>query len=117
MQSAEINLERLIRLALEIEDETSLNEPSHLRQRIELLDRLEAYLFQSSLPALNISRHEPAICARAKAIQAKLEAVNFEVYAAIRREIRCDRGRSGLLHWLPSLAAETAGGAASKSPP
>jgi hypothetical protein len=102
IQFTEANLERLTSLVLAIEDEPSLDDPAHLQQRIEVLDRLEAYLFQSSLPGLGCP--EVAIYDRARALQSKLEAANCEVYARIRCDIQQGHGRNSLLRWLPNLS-------------
>ena len=108
MQSTEVNVEPLRRLLLEIEGQTSLKEPSHLRERIEVLDRLEAYLFPFSVPPIALSETEATIYDRARAIQTDLEAINSEIYACLRREIRQGRGRASLLRWFPCLAGVNA---------
>lgn len=107
MQSTELSLELLTRSVLEIEDRMSLSEPGHLQQRIEVLDRLEAFLFPLSAPPLVLSRTEAEICERARAIQANLEAATLAVYASIRRDIRQGHGRNSLLRWLPHLGKAT----------
>lgn len=99
-----VNSELLIKLVLELENETSLYEPSRLQQRIEALDRLEAYLFPLLIAPPDLSCTEAVICDRARAIQSKLETTNFKVFNTIRREIRQGDGRSSLVRWLPHLA-------------
>jgi histone methylation protein DOT1 len=99
----EANLERLKTLILEVESDSYLDQPSRLRQRIEVLDRLEAYYFRATMSSLVLDNSEAAIYRRATEIQAELEAANSVVYATIRRDIRRGRGASSLLRWLPSL--------------
>jgi predicted RNA methylase len=82
-----------------------LDQPSRLRQRIEVLDRLEAYYFRTTMPPLVLDHSEAVICRRAREIQAKLEAANSAVYAAMRSDIREGCGASSLRKWLPGLAA------------
>ena len=114
MPIKEANLDRLRTLILEVENDSSLDQPSHLRQRIEVLDQLEAYLFRSIPSSLALDCSEAAICRQVTELQAKLEMANSAVFAAIRGDIRRGDGTSGLLKWLPSLserehAIETAG--------
>jgi hypothetical protein len=103
-----LNLELLTRLASELEGETSLEERSRLQQRLEALDCLEAYLLPLSVVPLEPGCTEAAIYDRLTAIQSKLEAINFEVYDTIRRDIRRGHGRNGLLRWLPHLVLRQA---------
>jgi hypothetical protein len=77
----------------ELEQDRSLNEPQHLRQRIRALDGLDAYL-PDGRPVRAALHH------RARAIYAELESVNFRLYEGIRRDIQ--RGAGGdLLEWMP----------------
>jgi hypothetical protein len=95
--------EHLIRLVQEIEQDASLDEPAQLQRRVEVLDRLEAYGFESSAELPELSHSEAGLWERIRAIQAGLEAANAEAYAAMRREIQQGRGRNSLLRWLPCL--------------
>lgn len=70
----------------ELELDCLLDEPDQLRQRIEALDRLDAYLQEEQL--LPVESQSTEIYARARALYAKLEAVNFKLYEAIRGEIQ-----------------------------
>jgi hypothetical protein len=78
----------------ELERDRLLDEPRHLRQRIEALDDLDAYL-PDGHPIGTALRH------RAKAIYAQLESVNFRLYEAIRRDIQRGAGAGRLLEWMP----------------
>jgi hypothetical protein len=96
-----LNLENLRTLILAVESDSYLDEPSRLRQRIEVLDRLEAYYFRSATSSSGLDYSEAAIFRRRREIQAKFEAANSAVYATIRCEIRRGAGKSSLLKWLP----------------
>jgi hypothetical protein len=79
----------------ELEQDRSLNELWHLRQRVEALDQLDVYLLvgQASGTAL---RH------RARAIYTKFESVNSRLYEGIRRNIQRGAGGSRLREWMPA---------------
>lgn len=80
-----------------VEDDDALDEPQHLRQRIELLDRLERHLFAAA-PS---SMHD-----RARAAQARLETANLAVYETMRSSIKRGDGRHGLLELLRQSAQD-----------
>jgi hypothetical protein len=84
----------LVSLIAELEQARSLDEPRHLRQRIEALDDLDAYL-PDGQPIGTALHH------RARAIYAELESVNFRLYDAIRRDIQRGAGEGRLLEWMP----------------
>ncbi len=84
----------LVSLIGELEQDRSLDEPRHLRQRIEALDDLDAYL--SDGQPIGTALHH-----RARAIYAELESVNFRLYEAIRRDIQRGAGGGRLLEWMP----------------
>jgi hypothetical protein len=81
-----------------LEQDFSLDEPDRLRQRIEALDRLDAYL-----PEEQLNGHLPSIGTqsevypRVRALYTKLERANFELYQAIRRDIQRVAGPYSLL--------------------
>jgi hypothetical protein len=79
----------------ELEQDRSLDEPRHLRQRFEALDDLDAYLSDGQ-PIGTVLHH------RAKAIYAQLESVNFRLCEAIRRDIQRGVGAARLLEWMPN---------------
>jgi hypothetical protein len=81
-------------LVEELEHDGSLYEPDQLSLRVEALDRLEAYLHEAQ-PTEEVIRH------RARALSARLEAANVELYQTIRREIQRGAGRDALLPWVP----------------
>ena len=95
-------LMRALRILVEeLEQDRSPDEPDRLCRRVEALDRLEAYLLDERLPALGTHSVEEGIYHRAKALSAQLEAANFELYRAIRREIQRGAGPDVLLQWVP----------------
>lgn len=104
--SAERMLQGLQNLIHEAEIATSLNEPSHLRQRIELLDGLERYLIEPPPMSVPLGYAEELIYDRAKVVQAQLETANLAVYETIRSDIRRGHGRHDFLEWLPRSAKE-----------
>jgi hypothetical protein len=84
----------LVSLVGELEQDRSLGEPRHLRQRIEALDALDAYLADGQL--IGTALHH-----RARAICAELESVNLRLYRAIRRDVQRGAGGGRLLEWMP----------------
>jgi hypothetical protein len=84
----------LVSLVGELEQDRSLGEPRHLRQRIEALDELDAYLADGQL--IGTALHH-----RARAICAELESVNLRLYRAIRRDVQRGAGGGRLLEWMP----------------
>jgi hypothetical protein len=88
----------LVSLIGELEQDRSLDEPRHLRRRIEALDDLDAYL--SDGQPIGTALHH-----RARATYAKLESANFRLYEAIRRDIQRGGGGVRLLEWMPDWNA------------
>jgi hypothetical protein len=95
-----IVLERLI---AELEEDGSLDQPDHVRQRLEALDRLDSFLLNGELPAAGARPAKGGIHRRARMLYEKLELANVELYKAIRSEIQRGAGRSALLHWASEL--------------
>lgn len=94
----------------ELEQDCSLNEPDRLRQRIDALDRLDAYLdgqLDGPLPAIITQFIAPEIYPRAKALYARLELANSELYQTIRREIQRSAGPYELLQRLASQSSQS----------
>jgi Methyltransferase domain len=86
----------LVSLLGQLELDRSLEDPRRLRQRIEALDDLDAYLQDGQF--IGTALHQ-----RARAVYAEFEAVNFRFYEAIRRDIqrgaRGDRLREWMFDW------------------
>ena len=92
----------LVSLIAQVEQDRSLGEPRHLRQRIEALDDLDAYLSDGQVIGQFIEQPVgTALHHHAKAIYDALESVNFTVYDAIRRDIQRGAGGASLLDWIP----------------
>ena len=103
----------LERLVAQLENEPSLVEPNQLQQRLEALDRLDAYFPYTSQAAFGAESIGQGLYRRARAICAMLEAVNCELYEAIRCEIQRGSRPDTLLRWVhPSLDIEDVGGTA-----
>jgi len=93
-----MSLETLI---ADLEQDRSLIEPARLRQRIEALDRLEAYILDvQGQDGRAEATVEAGPCDRARAIAARLEAINYELYRAIRRDIMRGARPDSLLQWV-----------------
>lgn len=87
-------------LIAEMVQDRSLVEPARLRQRIEALDRLEAYLLDGQGQIRGAERTIGAgLHGRARAIQARLETVNRKLYQAIRHDIQRGAGPALLLQF------------------
>src|SRR5882757_2512328 len=94
--SAENTLASLIG---KLEQDHSLYEPRHLRQRTEALEALDAYLPDGQ--TIGTALHH-----RLRTIYARLESVNLKLYESIRREIQRGAGRGSLLEWTPDSLDE-----------
>jgi len=97
----------------ELERDRSLDEPDRVRRRIDALDRLEAYLLHGQDRTHDIeSPMRTQLHDRARAMYARLEAINDRFYQAIRSEIQ----RGATPDWLHeqviacSLDADAPGG-------
>lgn len=102
-----MHLELLTRLISELERDKSLEKPSRLQERLEVLDRLETYLLPLSVAPAELGSNQPALYARAEGMRRKLEAINSQMFADIRGDIRNGCGRTALLSWLPQLGASS----------
>ncbi|GAB2549897.1 hypothetical protein [Rhodanobacter koreensis] len=83
-------------LLTELEQDCLLDKPDRLRQRIEALDRLDAHFPQDRIAG---SEGEAELYRRARTIQARLDAVNRELYLCIRSEIQRGAGQDRLRAW------------------
>jgi hypothetical protein len=97
-------LDDLHSLIAELERDDALEEPGRLRERIEALDQLEGYGLESLGQAGGAEAEIRArLYSRARAIYARLEALNGEFYTAIRRDIQRGAGAARLLEWAPAI--------------
>jgi histone methylation protein DOT1 len=93
----------LKRLVEQLENEPSLVEPNRLRQRLEALDRLDAYFPYAAQAPFVADSIEPELYRQAEAIRAKLEAANCKLYESIRREIQLESRPDTMLRWVYPL--------------
>ena len=95
-------LERLVEQFAE--NEASLLDPSQLRQRVEALDLLDAHFPDARQSISAAASNTAELYRRARAIYARLEAVNCELYEGIRVEIQRGGRPEALLRWGASSA-------------
>jgi Methyltransferase domain len=96
------------------ENEALLLDPSQLRQRVEALDLLDSHFPDAHFPDAHFPHAPEAISAaasnsadiyrRVRAIYARLEAVNRELYEGIRGDIQRGGRPDALLRWAASSA-------------
>jgi hypothetical protein len=88
----------------ELEQDHHLDKPDHLRQRIDALDRLDAYLdaylLEERVPGIGSVSSE--LHHRARSIYTRFEAANIELYQTIRREVQQGVRPASLLQWAPN---------------
>ena len=76
----------------EREADPSLDELNGFRERIEPLDRLDAYPLDWQLSTLDCESVDAGLYRRAKALYAQLEAANLKLYENIRSAIHRGAG-------------------------
>ena len=81
----------------ELERDRSLFEPEKLRQRLEVLDRLEGYLVAAP------REHQE----RMTTLSIELEEANQRLYQSIRQEIQRGAGAEKLLEWARAADSDT----------
>ncbi len=94
-----ITLQHLVE---QLENDPSLFEPNQLHQRVEALDRLDAYFPDTPQPLAGV---EAGLYRRAREICARLEVANRELYEVIRCEIQLWSRSDTLLRWINSPTA------------
>jgi hypothetical protein len=82
-----------------LEKDTLLSEPAQLRERLEALDRLDAYLPRVSQEEVGFDQE---LSRRAEAIRERFERMNADLFESIRHDIRRGRRPNGLLRWMNS---------------
>jgi hypothetical protein len=92
----------LQRLIVQLENDSLLTEPYLLRERLDALDRLDAYFPCIPQEAAGFARFGQGLSRRAKAIRDRFEAVNTDLYKSIRWQIQHGLQPHDLLRWLPS---------------
>jgi hypothetical protein len=93
-------IDELQHLVEHLESDSSLIEPNQLRRRLDALDRLDAYFPNSAESVAGTEAIATELHRRARAICARLEAVNCELYETIRCEIRRGIRPDTLLRWV-----------------
>jgi hypothetical protein len=97
----------LQRLVAQLESDTSFAEPNRLRERLNALDRLDAYFPCVPQEADSFAKFGQELSRRVKSIRARFEVLNADLYEAIRRQIQRGVQPHSLLRWLsPSLPIE-----------
>ena len=103
MESPKLN-DALQRLLRRLDSERSLLSPIRLRERMEALELLDAYFPDIPRPVSVDESYSEELNRRARAIRARLEAVNCELYESIRNEIQRGTSPETLLRWVHSSA-------------
>lgn len=86
-------------LLAELERDPSWQAPARLRERAEALDRIErAMLYLPTVAAGSIDPDQ-VLLDRARALQARLEAIDQEVYRDLREDLRTGAGARRLLQY------------------
>jgi hypothetical protein len=101
-------LAKLQNLVEESGADGSLAESDRFRDRIEALDRLDAYDLDLHFSSARTDKGEAELYRRAIALRTKLEAGNFRLYENIRDSIRRGAGGKVLLRYAAEASAETA---------
>lgn len=83
----------------ELEADPSLDELNGFRERIESLDRLDAYPLDWELSTLDCESVDARLYRRAKALYAQLQAANLKLYENLRSEIHRGACPNTLLQW------------------
>ena len=97
----------------EWEADSSLAEPDRLRERIEVLDELDALFGDVDGQT---AAAEADLCVRAGALRATLEAVNAAIYGEIRAEVQQGKRPEALLRWMEICRERAGAGAAGLEP-
>ena len=105
-------------LLADLERDRSLRARGRFRERIEVLDRLDAYDLDSPRSLADLSFDEATLYRRAIKIRVRLNAINAQLYESLRDAIRIGQGRKALLRYatksgegqVPRLREGTLGG-------
>jgi Histone methylation protein DOT1 len=84
-------------LLADLEGDPTLRQLSRFRERIDALNRLDAYDLDSSRPPVGFGDEEGALLHRAIRLRAKLDILNAQVVENIRDAIRLGDGRKAML--------------------
>lgn len=92
-------LSGLRNLLADLKGHDALERLNRFRERIEVLERLDAYDLDSPHSAADCSFEEATLFHRAKKLRAKLDALNAHFYESIRDAIRLGDGRKVMLRY------------------
>ena len=106
---ATVDMDALQRKLGQLDNEPLLLEPRRLRERLDALDLLDAYFPDTAEPESGGGSSALGLYAHARTIRDRLEAVNCELYDAIRREIQRGGGAETLLDWAHAAGKIEAG--------
>jgi hypothetical protein len=94
-----VRFENLSNLLAHLESDASLFAPEQLRQRIEVLDELDAHFGDDVLIAPMPPSIDATVFARAVSLRKRLAAANAAIYSAIRKDIQ-QGNADGLRDWV-----------------
>lgn len=94
-----MRFENLHNLLAQLESDASLFAPEQLRQRVEVLDELDALFGDDVLIAPMPPSTDATVFARAVSLRKRLGAANAAIYSAIRKEIQ-QGDADGLRGWI-----------------
>jgi len=86
-------------LLAELERDPSWQAPGRLRERAEALDRIERAMLYLPTVAAGSVDPDQALLDRAQALQARLDAIDQEVYRELREDLRSGAGARRLLQY------------------
>ena len=91
-------------LIVQLEKDTQLSKPAQLRERLEALDSLDAYLPGVPQGAVGLDQE---LSRHAEAIRKRFERMNADLFEEIRHDIQRGQRPHGLLRWVsPPLPSE-----------
>ena len=98
--------ETLHRLVRRLEEDALLFQPDQICRRLEALDLLDACFPGGPEPVPGDASDVTALFLRARGLADRMEAVNGELYQAIRRSIQHRAGLDALFRWMPNASME-----------
>ena len=102
-------LDGLLRLIAKIEGDPSLDGRDRFRERVEALERLEAYGIDRSSFMTNVAEGEAALLGQARLLCDKLECENTRLFEDIREKVRSGNGSEAMLRWMAESTSRLRG--------
>ena len=90
----------LHRFIAQLEADSSLFEPDRLRERLAVLDKLDAYFGEADSQAFTAEPIHSLIYERASELRSRLEFANSAVYHSIRSQVQAGAQPDRLLRWI-----------------